>query len=346
MKALVTGGAGYIGSHLCDALIQRGATVAVLDNLSTGRTANIGHLMDHPRFHFVRGSILDSEELESLVQQADRVYHLAAAVGVKYICDDPLTGISTNIRGTERVLELAYHYRRRTVIASSSEVYGKSNGEPLREDAERTLGPTSINRWSYSASKAIDEHIGYAYAAMGLPVSIVRYFNSYGPRVSETGYGSVVANFIRQALAGDPITVHGDGRQTRSFTYVADTVRGTLLASDVPEAVGDVFNVGSDYEITILDLAHLIKELSGSTSEITHTPHWRYYGNSYEDTARRRPETSKSARILGFRAATPLREGLRRTVEWCRRNFRAAQEVPVVPNLPLPDAELVEEFAN
>lgn len=324
MKALVTGGAGYIGSHLCDLLIRMGAEVAVLDNLSTGRMANIEHLLDHPRFHFVRGSILDSQELEPLIRDADRVFHLAAAVGVKYICEDPIGGVRTNIAGTERVLGFAHRYRRRTVVASSSEVYGKSNGEPLREDADRHLGPTSINRWSYSASKAIDEHLAYAYAADGLPVSIVRYFNSYGPRICETGYGSVVANFIRQALAGEPITIHGDGRQTRAFTFVGDTVRGTFLASEAPEAVGDVFNVGSDCEITILELANLIQELSGSNSPVVHTPHWTYYGNSYEDTARRRPDTSKSARILGFRAKKPLAEGLRATVEWCRRNYRCA----------------------
>ena len=352
MRVLITGGAGFVGTNLAAALAGQGAEVRVVDNLSrAGVTDNAAWLRrTHPEIEILQEDIRDAAAMVRAVQGADRVYHLAAAVGVKYICDDPLTGIATNIRGTERVLELAYHYRRRTVIASSSEVYGKSNGEPLREDAERTLGPTSINRWSYSASKAIDEHIAYAYAAMGLPVSIVRYFNSYGPRVSETGYGSVVANFIRQALAGEPLTVHGDGRQTRSFTYVADTVRGTLLASDVAEAAGDVFNIGSDYEITILELAHLIRELTGSRSEITHTPHWRYYGNSYEDTARRRPDTGKSARILGFRAATPLREGLRRTVEWCRRNFRAAQAAAQASahaaTLPLPDAELVEEFAG
>jgi UDP-glucose 4-epimerase len=325
MKALVTGGAGYVGSHLCDALIRRGASVTVIDNLSTGRLSNIEHLLEHSRFEFVRGSILDSEDLEALVRGADRVYHLAAAVGVKYICEDPLSGIRTNIMGTERVLELAHRYRRRTVIASSSEVYGKSNGQPLQEDADRVLGPTSINRWSYSASKAIDEHIAFAYAAHGLPVSVVRYFNSYGPRICESGYGSVVANFTRQALSGEPITIHGDGRQTRAFTFVADTVRGTLLAGDVPEAVGQAFNIGSDCELTILELAHLIHEIAGSRSEVTHTPHWSYYGSSYEDTARRRPDTSKSARVLGFRAKTPLSEGLKLTVDWCRQHYRSAR---------------------
>ena len=333
MKVLVTGGAGYIGSHLCDALIRRGANVTVLDNLSTGRMANIEHLSGHSRFRFVRGSILDSEELEPLVREADRIFHLAAAVGVKYICEDPLAGIRTNIVGTERVRELAHRFRRRTVIASSSEVYGKSNGEPLREDADRVLGPTTVNRWSYSASKAIDEHIAFAYAAQGLPVSVVRYFNSYGPRVCESGYGSVVANFTRQALSGEPITIHGDGRQTRAFTFVGDTVRGTILAGEVPEAVGEAFNIGSDGEITILELAHLIHDLSVSSSEVAHTPHWSYYGNSYEDTARRRPDTSKSALILGFRTRTPLSEGLRTTIEWCRKNYRCARAAETEPEM-------------
>jgi len=322
MNALVTGGAGYIGSHLCDLLIRMGAEVAVLDNLSTGRLSNIEHLLDHPRFHFVRGSIVDSMELEPLIRDSDRVFHLAAAVGVKHICDDPIGGIRTNIAGTERVLGFAHRYCRRTVIASSSEVYGKSNGEPLREDADRCLGPTSINRWSYSASKAVDEHLAYAYAAEGLPVSIVRYFNSYGPRICESGYGSVVANFIRQALAGEPMTIHGDGLQTRAFTFVADTVRGTFLASEVPDAVGDAFNVGTDGELTILELANLIRDLAQSPSPVVHEPHWSYYGNSYEDTARRRPDTSKSAQVLGFRAKTSLIDGLRTTIEWCRRHYR------------------------
>lgn len=334
MNALITGGAGYIGSHLCDALLERGARVAVLDNLSTGSYRNIEHLLGHPRFHFVRGSILDSPELEPLVRAADRVYHLAAAVGVKYICEDPLAGMATNIHGTERVLAAAHRHRKRTVICSSSEVYGKSDGRPLQEDSDRVLGPTRVNRWSYAASKAIDEHLAYGYAAAGLPVSIVRYFNSYGPRLSETGYGSVVANFIRQALAGEAITVHGDGQQTRSFTYVGDTVRGTMLACDEPEAVGDVFNIGSDCEISILELAQRIRALTGCRAEIVHKPHWSYYGSSYEDTARRRPDTTKSARILGFRAQVDLEEGLRRTVEWCRRHFSASQ-VPVPAREPI-----------
>ncbi|MFN3653453.1 MAG: GDP-mannose 4,6-dehydratase [Armatimonadota bacterium] len=325
MNALVTGGAGYIGSNLCDALLERGYTVSVIDNLSTGSLSNIAHLQGDPRFRFVRGCILDSPELPELVRRADKVFHLAAAVGVKYICDDPLTGMIVNIRGTERVMEHAARYGKRTVIASSSEVYGKSNGTPLREDAERVLGPTHINRWSYSISKAIDEHVAYAYAAQGMPVSIVRYFNSYGPRISENGYGSVVAQFTRQALAGEPITVHGNGQQTRSFTFVADTVRGTILANEVPEAIGDVFNVGSEYEVTILELARMVRDLTGSRSEIVYEPHWKYYGESYEDTARRRPDTTKSARILGFRASTPLREGLKRTIEWCREHYAAAR---------------------
>ncbi len=324
MNAFVTGGAGYIGSNLCDLLIQKGFSVSVLDNLSTGSERNIAHLTANPRFRFVRGSILDSPELDGLVRGADRVYHLAAAVGVKYICDDPIASMTTNIRGTERVLEAAFRHRRRTVIASSSEVYGKSNGEPLQEDGERVLGPTRINRWSYSISKAIDEHLAYAYADQGMPVSIIRYFNSYGPRISETGYGSVVANFVRQALKGEPLTVHGDGSQTRSFTYVADTVRGTYLANEVPEAIGEVFNIGADTEISILELALAVRDLVGSKSEVVHIPHWSYYGASYEDTARRRPDPARAMRVLGFRAEVPLREGLRRTVEWCKRNYEAA----------------------
>jgi UDP-glucose 4-epimerase len=325
MKVLVTGGAGYVGSNLCDALIDRGDRVAVLDNLSTGSTANIAHLLDRPGFTFVRGSILDSTEMEGLIREADQVYHLAAAVGVRHIIQDPLGSMRTNIAGTERVLDLCHRYRKRTLIVSSSEVYGKSDGRPLKEDDDRVLGPTSVNRWSYSASKAIDEHLAYAYAAEGLPVSIVRYFNSYGPRVAESGYGSVVANFIRQALAGEDITVHGDGSQTRSFCFVADTVRGTILACDLPDAVADVFNIGSECEVSILDLAQMVRDMSGSRSRIVFIPARAYYGKSYEDTARRRPDTTKSARVLGFRASVTLHEGLRRTIAWARMNYRTAQ---------------------
>lgn len=321
MKVLVTGGAGYIGSNLVDTLLARGDEVSIIDNLSTGGIANIRHNLDNPRFRFVNDTILSTGTLERLVDESDLIFHLAAAVGVKYIVDDPIGTITTNVRGTENLLAMAYRYWKRTVIASTSEVYGKSQGGALREDDDRVLGPTTINRWAYSASKAIDEHFAFAYYKGGLPVSIVRYFNSYGPRVNEAGYGSVIANFIRQALTDATMTVHGDGSQTRCFTFVQDTVRGTMLAGEKPEALGEAFNVGSQEEITILELAHLVRELCNSKSEIVCIPYRDYYGQSYEDTQRRRPEMSKSKAVLGFEASVPLREGLERTIAWCRENY-------------------------
>jgi UDP-glucose 4-epimerase len=324
MKTLVTGGAGYIGSNLVDRLMERGDDVCVIDNLTTGSIHNIAHHLGSTRFRLINDDIVDSQAMEAVVAECDVIYHLAAVVGVKHIVNDPLRTILTNVRGTENVLLLAYRYWKRTVIASTSEIYGKSNGGALSEDSDRTLGSTTINRWSYSASKAIDEHLVYAFHQKGLPVSIVRYFNSFGPRVNQDGYGSVIANFIRQALAGDPLTVHGDGRQTRCFTFVDDTVRGTMLAAERPEAVGEAFNIGRDAEITILELAHLIKRLTGSSSEIVTLPYLDYYGQSYEDTPRRRPDTRKARERLGFSADVTLEQGLERTIAWCREHYRIA----------------------
>jgi UDP-glucose 4-epimerase len=248
------------------------------------------------------------------------VFHLAAVVGVKHVLDDPLGAIVTNVRGTENVLNLASTYGKRTVIASSSEVYGKSTDVPLREDSDRVLGPTTVDRWSYSDAKAIDEYVAFAYARQGMPVTAVRYFNSYGPRIDPLGYGSVVARFITQAMQGEPITVFDDGEQTRCFTYVADTVEGTILAATKPEAVGRVFNIGSDHEITVNDLAHLIHKLVGSGSEIVHIPSESAFGPQFEETRRRVPDVTRARQMLGFEAATPLEEGLRRTIEWYEEN--------------------------
>ncbi len=321
MKALVTGGAGYIGSNLVDALLTAGHDVAVIDNLSTGSIANVRHNLENPRFKFLNDSIMNLDGLERMVEWSDTVYHLAAAVGVKYIVDDPIGTILTNVRGSENVMALAYKHWKRVVLASTSEVYGKSRGGALKEDDDRVLGPTTINRWAYSASKAIDEHFAYAYSEGGLPIAIVRYFNSYGPRVNEAGYGSVIANFIRQALTGAPMSVHGDGTQTRCFTFVEDTVRGTMLAGERKEALGQAFNIGSEEELTIHELAHLVRELCESSSEISLLPYKDFYGQSYEDTLRRRPDLSKSRAVLGFSPSVSLKDGLRRTINWCRSNY-------------------------
>ena len=330
MRAFVTGGAGFVGSNLVDHLLGRGDEVCVLDDLSTGRIENIRHHLGEPGFRFINDSILNASVVQSLVEECDVVFHLAAAVGVRYIVEDPLRAISANVAGTETVLRAAFRSWKKVIIASSSEVYGKSTKAPLSEEDDRVLGSTAVTRWSYSSSKAIDEHFAYAYAGRGLPVVILRFFNVYGPRIHANGYGTVVARFIQQSLAQKPLTVHGDGRQGRCFCYIEDTVRGIILAAQAKEAEGQVFNIGSDAEIRISDLALLIKQLTGSSSEILLVPYEDYYGLRFEDTMRRVPDLTKAQLCLGYLPQVGLEDGLRRTIDWCQRHNFVESRAPRV----------------
>jgi UDP-glucose 4-epimerase len=316
MRALVTGGAGYIGSHLVDRLVRLDHEVTVLDDLSTGNEANLAEMRGGIRF--VHGSILDEAVVRRLVDEADLVFHLAAAVGVGNIVARPLSSLVTNTRGAEYVIEACVAHSKKLLLASTSEIYGKTAKMPMSEDDDRVLGSTTVARWGYSTAKAIDEHLALAHAEHGLRVSIVRYFNSYGPRLDPRGYGSVVANMMRQALNGEPLTVHGDGTQTRCFTYIDDTVEGTLRAALDARAEGRVFNIGNDHETTINDLAAMIIDVSGSQSSVRHVSYEERYGKGFEDTERRVPDVRRAHDVLGFRAGVTLRDGLERTLRWWR----------------------------
>jgi UDP-glucose 4-epimerase len=323
-RVLITGGAGLIGSHIADQLLAGGHELLIYDNFSTGRDANIAHLVRDPRVRVARGDILDAAAVDEAVRATDYVFHMAAAVGVANVTSDPMRVMLTNVHGAENVLRACERHRHGVIVASTSEVYGKSPNVPFAEDDDRLLGPTTINRWAYSISKALDEHIAIDMARRGHPATIVRYFNTYGPRMHERGDGQVVARFAAQALHGKPITVHGDGEQTRCFTFVEDTARATIAAAESDEAVGDVFNIGSDHEITINRLAATIRDRLGSASPIVHVPYVEAYGPHFEDTRRRIPDTRKAKRVFGFEATVGLEDGLARTLRWCREHYGAA----------------------
>ncbi len=316
MRVLVTGGAGFIGSHLVDALCSKGHDVTVIDNLASGRIANIADRLSEIRF--VKGTILDNDLVQAEVQRCEIVFHLAAAVGVRHVVGHPLDTILTNAGGTTTVLSSCLRHGKKVVLASSSEVYGKTSKVPMAEDDDRILGPTTVHRWSYSTAKGVDEHFALACAERGLPVVILRYFNTYGPRLDPGGYGSVVANFLRPALTGAPITVFDDGRQTRCFTYVSDTVRGTLAAAFTPEAEGLVMNLGATRETSIAQLAELIRTKAGSASHIAFAPYESYYGAGYEDIRRRVPDITRARQTLGWQPEVDLEDGLDRVIDWWR----------------------------
>ncbi len=318
MRYLITGGAGFIGSHLCELLLGQGHRVVAIDDESTGRVDNIQHLRPLPHFQFVRENINNAQVLDRLTSEADVVVHLAAAVGVQLIVNDPVHTIRTNVMGTESVLAAAHRYSCKVIVASTSEVYGKGVRVPFREDDDRLMGPTIRSRWAYAESKAVDEFLSLAYHHQyGLPVIITRFFNTVGPR--QTGrYGMVVPRFVRQALRGEPLEVYGDGKQTRCFGDVADVVRAVAVLAGHPGAVGEVFNVGNTEEITIRALAERVIRMAGSTSEIKMVPYDEAYGPGFEDMQRRVPSIEKLHNLIGYTPRCSLDDTLRRVIEYER----------------------------
>jgi UDP-glucose 4-epimerase len=306
LKVLITGGAGFIGSHLAEALIARGDEVLVLDDLSTGSVANLTAIRNHPKFTLRVGSCLDAPLVAELVDLADVTVHLAAAVGVRLIVERPVYTIETNVKATEVVLEAAARKGKKVMVASTSEVYGKSPKVPFHEDDDISLGPTNRSRWAYACSKALDEWLAFAYGReKKLPVVLLRYFNTVGPR--QTGrYGMVLPNFVRQALAGEPITVYGDGKQSRCFAHVRDVVRATILLMDEPRAVGEVFNIGMPEEVTIHQLAERVRAAAKSKSEIRLVSYDEAYMEGFQDMPRRVPDVTKLHALVGYKPDTPL----------------------------------------
>ena len=318
MRALITGGAGFIGSHLAEALLNGGHEVDIIDNLSTGSIRNVGHLKSNPRFKYTIDTLTNEPLLAELIDRNDVIFHFAAAVGVKLIVEEPVHTIETNVHGTEVVLKHANKKRKKVVIASTSEVYGKSTDVPFREDADLVMGATVKHRWAYACSKAIDEFLALAYyKERGLPVIIVRFFNTVGPR--QTGqYGMVLPSFVQQALAGEPITVFGDGTQSRSFTYVGDVVECLLKLVSEPRAVGQVFNIGNKEEVTILKLAEIVKSLTGSASPIEFVPYDKAYEEGFEDMPRRVPDLTKVHQLVGYEPKVQLNEIITKVIDYFR----------------------------
>jgi UDP-glucose 4-epimerase len=322
MRALITGGAGFIGSHLAEELLRRGSEVTIIDDLSTGSFTNIEHLKTHRSFSYAIDTILNRPLMAELIDSADVVFHLAAAVGVRLIIERPVHTIETNIMGTELVLNIAAKKKKRVVIASTSEVYGKTNVVPFNEDSDLVLGPTVKGRWSYACSKAIDEFLALAYwKEQRVPVVVVRFFNTVGPR--QTGrYGMVIPTFVKQALAGRPITVFGDGEQTRCFTWVGDAVGAVIDLAGHGDATAQVFNIGSDEEVSISHLALLVKEMTRSASPIVFVPYHEAYEEGFEDMRRRVPDIGKVRRLIGYAPSMTLAKILNEVIAFYRDERR------------------------
>ncbi|MDO8265027.1 MAG: SDR family NAD(P)-dependent oxidoreductase [Candidatus Parcubacteria bacterium] len=315
-KILITGGAGFIGSHLAEKLLSQGNEVFVIDNLSTGSLKNIKHLRKNKKFHFIKGDILDKKTVEKEARKVDQIFHLAAAVGVKTVIEKPLESFLLNLKGTEIILEAASKYKLPILITSTSEVYGKNEKLPFKETDDRIYGSAYHNRWGYGLSKGGDEFLALAYyREKNLKAVITRLFNVIGPR--QTGaYGMVVPRFIKQALAGDPITIYGDGYQSRCFGYIDDVVNALIILLNSPKAPGEIFNLGSDEEITIKDLAKKIIILTSSKSKITFIPHTKIFGPNFEDMLHRRPDLSKIKQFLGYKPKYSLEDSLKKIISF------------------------------
>ena len=315
MKVLITGGAGFLGSHLSEAFLARGDEVIALDR---DAQAKVRHLLGHRRFRLVVDSVMNAEILDALAAEADLIYHLAGVVGVEHYVADPYDVLSVNVNGTQNLLRAAYKHGRRVVFSSTSEVYGRNPAVPWSEDADRVLGPTTIDRWCYATSKAAAEHFCLAYRRLGLPITVLRFFNVYGPRLDRLDVGRVIAILLGQLLRGEPLSVIGDGSQTRCFTWIDDAIRATVAAGVVSAAEGQVINVGTDQETSIRALAELMIRIGGGPSTIRFVPQASVYGDSYEDVPRRVPDVRRMKRILAVEATTALADGLARTIAWFR----------------------------
>jgi UDP-glucose 4-epimerase len=328
MRALITGGAGFIGSHLADELIKAGTEVIVLDNLSTGRLENISHLERSRDFHFIEGTILNEPLVDKLVEKVDVVYHLAAAVGVDLIVKKPLESLVTNIKGSEVVLDMVHRYHKKVLITSTSEIYGKNANGPLKEEDDRILGSPLKARWGYSTAKAVDEMLAYIYwKQKNVPAVIVRLFNTVGPR--QTGaYGMVVPRFVSQALKNEDLTVYGNGRQSRCFLHVKDAVGALIKLMNVREAVGNVFNIGSQEEITIENLAKKVVEITNSKSRIVYIPYDKAYEEGFEDMERRVPDTTKARKAVGFNPSIDLEGIIKSVVEYMQVSREGKDNIP------------------
>jgi UDP-glucose 4-epimerase len=321
MRILITGGAGFLGSHLSDAFLSRGDEVFVLD---TGSIAKVRHLLDEPRFHYIHDTIFNLELLDGLAAKVDLIYHLAAVVGVEYYVADPYETLNVNVNGTQNVLKAAYKYNRKVVFSSTSEVYGRNPRVPWRENDDRVLGATTIDRWCYSTSKAVGEHFCFAYHKLGLPIVVLRYFNVYGPRLDRIDVGRLFTIFMGQLLRGADLTVIGDGSQTRCFTFVSDAVAATVAAGLKSAADGHALNIGVDVETSVLEFARLMLELyGGAKSKVRFVTQEEIYGKSYEDIPRRVPDNAKMRKLLGVEPKVSLREGTAMTMEWFRREVNA-----------------------